>query len=386
MNFWQKASLGSLGIVGLFGVVKAVQAADCPLLPQTPYKSPDSSAVYYINRSCTKRPFTNETAYFAYFSSWKQVKITTAKILHSIPDDPKGPMSYKLPGTPVATKPVKSPDNPPPVTESKPVVDVPAITLPKNEPAKPVETPVTPVLTTPTISNIMTDFLRCPTSEEQSTLDQNFNFMWGKDWEKYPFTCDYHTTNPSRLSIYATVRLLKDLQFSKPLPFTNGQSLYRYLTAQKLTINPSQNCSQYSTGWDFVLNLGGNFSRTHAVKSGSATCERSEPSVNEKIDTFVYNPLYKAGTFVHEAHHALSGSLHPNTNGSDKNITDNSAWAAQFYFYSWVHLYSNVDTNTKLLAKNAARDIWNSRFSENKCPTDSDLKTVVNQIAGSICP
>ncbi len=378
MNFWQKASLITLVITSVFWPSQIIQAADCPFLPQTAYKSPDNPAVYYLNRNCTKRPFTSETAFFAYFSSWKQVKITTSALLESVPNDPKGPMTYRLSIDPIA-----------------PSVTVPTPTKPKVEPISqaPVVTPVTPVVTpvvTPAVpatnqNNAFAEFLRCPTDIERANLDRDFNFVWSKDWENFPFDCNYSSLQPSRLSVYTTVRLLANLNFSKPLPFTNGQSLTTYLTAQKLTIQTSQDCTLNSSAWNYVIYPGGIFSRTYAVKSGSATCEFSKASPNERLTDFVYNPIYKAGTFVHEAHHAINASTHPNSNGSDKSITDNSGWAAQFYFYAWINLYSDVDQNTRSLAKGAALNIINNRFSENKCPTDPELKNVVNQIAGNIC-
>ena len=383
MKFWQKASLGLLGITSAFLAISPALAVDCPLLPQTPYKSKENPAVYYINRACTKRPFTKEAAFFAYFSSWKQVRITTATILKNIPNDPKGPMSYTIAG------PLVDPVIPP-LGSTKPIIEEPSIIVPIIITA-PTITPVPiisskPTLPTPSLSGVMAEFLRCPTDSERTALDQDFNFMWGKDWTDKPFTCDYNSTLPNRLPIYATLRLLKNLQFSKPLPFTGGQNLYSYLIATKLTLNPGQNCAEYSTGWNYVINLGGTFAHTHAVKSGSATCELSGAGPNEKLDDFVYNPIYKAGTLVHEAHHAINGSRHTEVNGGDQNINDNSAWAAQFYFYVWLNQYSDTDQNTKSLAKNAALDILNSRFSENKCPSDADLKAAVNALSPNLCP
>jgi hypothetical protein len=63
------------------------------------------------------------------------------------------------------------------------------------------------------------------------------------------------------------------------------------------------------------------------------------------------------------------------------------AWAAQFYFQAWVALYStNVDANTKELAKEAAAGLLNAnRFSDSHCPSDQSLKLVVNQISPGTC-
>lgn len=385
MKAWQKSSLIYLLSLGLLAWGGLVKAAECPLLPQTAYKSKESSAVYYINRTCTKRAFTSETVYFAYFSSWKQVKITTAKILKAVPNDSRGPMQARIvpiepqtPPQPILTQPVETLGPLPDPIKTAPTSS--ALILPIVTP-HPVIDPRIQVLT-----GAMANFLHCPDQNEVARLEQDFNFVWSRDWENFPFDCNYQTKAPSRLAIYATVRLLKDLEFRKPLPFTNGKNLYAYLTTKKLTIIPGLDCAQYSTGWDYRLNLGGVFSRTHAVNSGSASCEWADMSRYDLLDDFVYNPLYKAGVLVHEAHHAINGSLHVNFDGSDADINDNSAWAAQFYFYAWLNLYSNnVDMDTKEEARGAAMAILNERFSKNKCPNSVELKIVVNTLSPNLC-
>lgn len=401
LNVLTKASLfmASLGLFLIFPVSSL--ATDCPLIPQTAYKSPDSSAVYYITRTCTKRPFTSEPAFFAYFSSWKQVKKTSTSLLGSIPMDPRGAMSYRssdtVPTLPVTPKP--TPVVIPPVTT--PISEAPAApTQPTPTPVVTAPTPITTQPTTPTppsplipqfnsnqtLTGVMADYLRCPTQADRDQIDHDFNLVWDKTWENNPFVCDYHTTNPSRLNIYSTLRAVKTIQFQKPLPFTGNRSLYEFLTSAKLTLNPSTDCTMQSNGWNYVVNLGGSFAHTHAIKSGAANCTYAYNGRNESLDDFVYNPLTRIGLLVHEAHHAITGSVHPVNSANDKSIDDNSAWAAQFYFYAWIKLYStNIDANTKELARISAITILRERFSDNHCPQNSELAAVVNQILPGTC-
>lgn len=373
-----KSSLISIGIF-ILGIVITlpVTAADCPLDPQTAYRTKAEPAVYYVTRQCTKRVFLNEATYFAYFSSWKDVKITSAKTLISIPDDSRGPMRVK--GEIFA--PVL-------ITTTTPKTSVQPVTPPVTPiTTQPPSTPATPVIIEkPGLTGVMKTFLDCPTDAEQAIIEKDFTIIWNPTWDNTPFSCVYQTISPTRLPIYATLRLLKQIEFTKPLPFTNEQNLYSYLTAKKLTLIPNQSCAQYSTGGNYTINLGGIFAHTHGVRSGSATCELVGNGFGEGLDNFVYNPIYKAATLVHEAHHAINASAHDGVNGGDKDINGNSAWAAQFYFYAWVNLYSNnVDAATKILAKNAAIDILLNRFSVNKCPADQELKTVVNTIYPNLC-
>ena len=77
-----------------------IAVADCPLEIGKPYTHGESTAVYYITETCTKRAFQNSRTYFTYYASWADVHVTTAEIMNRIPDDaitfmPLGPR-YKL--------------------------------------------------------------------------------------------------------------------------------------------------------------------------------------------------------------------------------------------------------------------------------------------------
>ncbi|HBV57770.1 MAG TPA: hypothetical protein DEB73_00645 [Candidatus Magasanikbacteria bacterium] len=73
----------------LFLTINVVFAVSkkCLLTPNKPYKYKSNAAVYLVTSQCTKQAFSNPTVYFEYFKSWKQVKVTTKKILAKIPDD-----------------------------------------------------------------------------------------------------------------------------------------------------------------------------------------------------------------------------------------------------------------------------------------------------------
>ena len=382
-------------LVGSFAGLVGSVAEECPLNPQTAYRTKTEPAVYAITRQCTKRVFLNEVTYFAFFSSWNDVKITSGKILMAIPDDARGPMRIKGQTTPSITSPIVPSTSTPKLTPVSTIENTTPspITAPIKTVAPPIiqtpTTPTSPLITKkPPLNGVMKSFLQCPTETERTNIEKDFNILWNSAWNTTPFSCVYETIAPSRLPLYATLRLLQHIEFSKPLPFTHGQNLYSYLTAKKITLIPSQSCVQYSTGWNYTINLGGIFAHTHGVRSGSPSCELVGNGFGESLgdNNFVYNPIYKAGTFVHEAHHAIQASTHNGINGGDKDINENSAWAAQFYFYAWVTLYAdNVDAATKSLAKNAAIDIINTRFSKNKCPQDTELKNVVNVMQLNTC-
>lgn len=68
----------------------SVPVADCPLSVDQAYRTQNSSAVYYVDLDCKKRPFKNATIFFTYFDSWADVKITGSKFLAAVPNHELG--------------------------------------------------------------------------------------------------------------------------------------------------------------------------------------------------------------------------------------------------------------------------------------------------------
>jgi len=292
-------------------------------------------------------------------------------------------------------------------------------------------TPKTDLTSPQAQNNVIADYLTCPTAQDVDQFHDDFN-LWFIDarnvtdprylpvfypdtkWDDYPFECNLHSTNPSRLAIYNTLKLMRDLRFSRPLPFTNDQSLYEWfslknytyhlpLTSNKALIVPFIECDFYSsaateenqekTSATVRFHFGGSNSRLYSVKSMSKTCEKADSPSDSifLLDGFVRNPIYNVGLWVHEGVHAINHKTHTasDDNGDmvyDRTIDEMGAWAGQFYFYAWTSLYgTNVDEHTKELAKNSALDLLNTRFTENKCPSDTALRETVNQIAPGTC-
>jgi hypothetical protein len=235
-------------------------------------------------------------------------------------------------------------------------------------------------------------YLQCPTLEERQALEKDFDISFRSEdgWNRIPYACQYAEKTPTRAKIYKVLGFLKDLNFSKPLPFTQGKSLYEFLTraGRKLQIVPVTSCGGSSSGGNFTLMLSGNMTRWYPVLSGSATCaEVPLPSTNPNmIATGVYHPLYGASLIVHEGLHAITGKPHTAANGNDATIDEMGAWASQFYFQAWIALYStNADIKLKDCARESAGMILFSRFASNRCPSDPTLREVVNTIRPGTC-
>ncbi|MCB9798292.1 type II secretion system protein GspG [Candidatus Nomurabacteria bacterium] len=68
----------------------STSAVTCPVEINHAYKSPESSSVYFVSADCSKRAFRNARIYFSYFTSWGEVRTTTATKLKSIPNNKLG--------------------------------------------------------------------------------------------------------------------------------------------------------------------------------------------------------------------------------------------------------------------------------------------------------
>ncbi len=56
----------------------------CALSVRQPYKSPNSSGVWYVSDDCKKRPVLNPDVYFSHFSTWDDVQTVAASALSQI--------------------------------------------------------------------------------------------------------------------------------------------------------------------------------------------------------------------------------------------------------------------------------------------------------------
>jgi len=272
-----------------------------------------------------------------------------------------------------------------------------------------------------TPSGVIAEYLTCMSDNEKAAIDADFDLQFvdtaATVWSAHPYVCDFSTKEPTRLPIYNALRLLKNISFSQPLPFTDGASVYDFLTlktispdiynasSKRLRITPATTCDVLSYAFNnldqhttdpsvkvyFDVYPGGSSSRLYPTRSGDTSCQDQDPLLGKDspvlLNESYYNPVYLASLIVHESYHTIASKWHDGPNGADKTIDQMGAWAAQFYFQAWVALYStNVDANTKELAKEAAAGLLNAnRFSDSHCPSDQSLKLVVNQISPGTC-
>lgn len=69
-------------------------ASSCSLNMQRAYKHAAHPGVWYVDETCTKRPFKNPDIFFSYFDSWRDVRLVTAGALNRVPNNALGFMPW----------------------------------------------------------------------------------------------------------------------------------------------------------------------------------------------------------------------------------------------------------------------------------------------------
>lgn len=334
---------------------------------------------------------------------------------------------------------------PPPSVMNRTLTVQPKPPVPVAPPEPRVIPSAEPPLVNTTPSGAVAQYLECPSQAEIDQLEKDFKFYWpdyrrwpaydkANIWDDYPYKCDFEAVTPSRLAVYNKFLFLKHLEFSKPLPFTGGVNIYDYITLKGklqndpikipnggtlnstsvIAVNTRLNCDSTSSGargiedsnpghnggflniffgssMAYMTPYHGDFSDDPYRCNFKSSSSQRDYTDKNLLNGYIFNPVILAGLIVHEFHHPIAFVAHKSVNpdgkpnGKDKTIEEMGAWAAAFYFEAWVNLYAtNVDDNTKAIAKERA--LAQLYRIDEKCPSDAELRSVVNQIAGNICP
>ncbi len=216
---------------------------------------------------------------------------------------------------------------------------------------------------TPTSSAATVDQLlaRCPTAPEVAAIDRELKLSFEADLTAPALVCAKSKGSADltlmQRRVYQTLQVMKQLRFSKPLPWTS-KSLYEWFTGVidgirfRSDIDNSYCCSPSST-----INI------------------KVAPNMHYTLTDRWVDPKLKGGLMdlvgllVHEARHRpVEGGRAHSCGSNDKTIAELGAWGVQYYLDVWLAEYADPDFLGESLyretAKDHAEDLRQTRFCD----------------------
>jgi hypothetical protein len=226
-----------------------------------------------------------------------------------------------------------------------------------------------------------------PSPAEIKRIGQDLAFQWAdgtgveEHWSAYPSIFDQHSTDPSKLVIYAKLDVLRHQDFAEPLPFTGGKAIYEYFRSFVHTLNLRLDCS-FNTGGGGQMSLNRSLSVWDGRSSGTAdnpdACK--VPFPNPTLYAYV-NPLYLLN---HEERHnepSDPGHVYVGDDQLDPCLENGSghAWAAMYTM--WVYKYGKYDPAAiKDEAKQIAKSLLESRFASTPTHSNPKVQAIVDEL------
>lgn len=229
-----------------------------------------------------------------------------------------------------------------------------------------------------------------PSQAEIDRINKDLTFQWvdgtgvQEQWNAYPSIFDQHSTDPSKLVIYAKLDVLRHQDFSEPLPFTDGMTIFERFKSFVHSLSMRLDCNvNYAGGGQVSL------SRSMSVWDGRSSGTASDPDAckkpfpNPTLYAYV-NPLY---LLMHEERHNEPGDpghVIVNGNQMDPYLENGSghAWAAMYTM--WVYKFGKYDPpEIKEEAKQIAKGLLESRFASRPTHSNPKVQAIIDELLQS---
>ncbi len=230
-----------------------------------------------------------------------------------------------------------------------------------------------------------------PSQAEIDRINRDLAFQWingagvEEQWNAYRSIFDKHSTDPSRLVIYAKLDVLRHQDFFEPLPFTDGMAIYERFLKFVHSLNLRLDCN-FNTAGGGQESLNRSMSVWDGRSSGTAgappdACKK--PLSNPTLYPYV-NPLY---LLIHEERHNEPGDpghvivgdsqMDPFLEGGSGH-----AWAAMYTM--WVYKYGKYDpAAVKEEAKQIAGSLLESRFASTPTHSNPKVQAIIDELMQS---
>jgi hypothetical protein len=212
----------------------------------------------------------------------------------------------------------------------------------------------------------------------------DFTFEWwngsgvDEDWSLYDsFDFDQNSTDPSKVVIIAKLDVLHHQRFSKPLPMTNGETIYDHLRTYVHTIRLRLDCGGAVGGGGYI-SLGRIVSVWDARTSDCKT-----PLTPPWLPPYIH----QLQLFVHEGRHSMPddpGHTDCGQGGSyryDQQLEGGSGYAWAALYLMWVYKYSLYDPpEIRDAAKQEATTFLGVRFCTTPSHSDPQVQAIIDEL------
>jgi hypothetical protein len=236
-----------------------------------------------------------------------------------------------------------------------------------------------------------------PAQGEIDRIMKEFSFNWNdgtaadEKWTQYDaFKFDQKSKDPAKIVAIAKLDVLKRQQFSEPLPFTDGKTIYDYLRSNTHTISLGLDCGGNSAGGGSI-SLDRNLSVWDLRSSGTATDPNAckKPFANASLGKYI-NPLQ---LIVHESRHnersdpshttcpSWSNPRLSTPGGMDNTLEKGSGYAWAALYLMWVYKYGLYDPlQIKEEAKNIAISLLKGRFCNKPTHSNPKVQAILDEL------
>lgn len=189
--------------------------------------------------------------------------------------------------------------------------------------------------------------LKCPTAAEVAAIDHDIKLIWSADPTKGKLACTKASGSADltllQRRIYRILGVMKQLQFSKPLPWTN-KSLWDWFVTTIKAVNFRSDvtfsgcCSPKDT---IVIRTVSNSYDLQTDRWDTGGQPDASGGLRDTIALFAHEARHNEH-YVHDCPNIDRGTVVA-PNGNDKTIAQMGAWAVQYYFYKWLAEYTDVN-------------------------------------------
>lgn len=233
-------------------------------------------------------------------------------------------------------------------------------------------------------------YAAAPSDSEIARVQREFNISYldgataDLKWATYGYTFDWTSPTPSKLPVIARLDVLRHQQFSSPLPFTGGKTIYEWLRSLIARATVSLDCPLNHGGGGLIA-----FNRTGAIWQGLVVTRNTPPgSCGDPSFTIPIDYFGAVDLIAHETRHSEPGdpghTTCPSGSVGDVKLEGGSGYAYSMLYDMWVYKYGVFDPlSVKSLAKQTVQGVLPLVICSKPTHSDPRVQALLTELFGN---